>query len=200
MNYPNISAAPSLEVNRNLLFFSTDALTSVDGQTRTGLAVFCLEPTAAEPFTQSDPTACEGDSSIYTIPQAQCADGYRWSYTGTGALYRITGSGNAWAALSSLDLIGTNTNSIEVYYPLGATSGTLTVEPFTIFSAADNHYSQGQSVAITVNQKPDIILPSTHALNCYSDSTLLLLKQAIQMLSSCGRITHFQIHLPMIHC
>jgi len=173
-SYPSITKAPCLKLSRNLLFFSANSLSSVDGSTRNGLAVFCLEPTAAEPFTVSDPTACEGDSSIYTIPQAQCADGYRWSYTGSGALYRITGSGNSWSTLTSVELLGTNTNSIEVFFPIGSTGGTLTVEPFTVFSATDMRYSQGQSIAITVNQKPDIILAPTHTLNCYSDSTLLV--------------------------
>lgn len=173
LNYPNPNGAPCLEVKNNLLFFSTDALSTVSGNSRQGLAVFCLEPTPAESFTQSDASACEEDSSIFTIPQAQCADGYRWSYTGSGAQYRITGSGNPWASLSTVELVGANTNSIEVYYPLGTTGGTLSVEPFTQFSATDRTYSQGQSINITINQKPDILLAPIHTLNCYSDSTFL---------------------------
>ena len=164
----------SLFQRNNLLFVSGSNLSTIDGSSRTGLAVFCLEPSPAEPFTTFDPTACEGDSSTYSIPQAQCADGYRWTYTGSGALYRISGSSNPWTALSSTNLFGTNATSIDVYFPLGSTGGTLSVEPFTLFSTSEYHYSQAQSMNITVNAIPDIILASTHTLNCYSDTVLMV--------------------------
>lgn len=167
---PNLVANASVKKVRNLLFLSGSNLTSVNSTPRTGLALFCLEPTAAQPFTQSDPIACEGDSSTYTIPQAQCADGYRWTYTGTGVFYRVSGSANPWAALSSINVVGLNANSIEILYPLGATSGTLSVEPYTQFSAADKHYSQGQSISITITPLPNVTLAPNFTLNCYSDT------------------------------
>lgn len=179
LSYPSNISAPCLKRVNNLLFLSSNNLTNVNGSARSGLAVFCLEPQAAKPFIQSDPTACEGDSSTYTIPQAQCAGGYRWTYTGTGAFYRITASGNAWAALSTNTLLDTDANSIDVLFPSGSTGGTLTVEPFTVFSAAENHFSQGQSITITVNLVPDIILDPLYTLNCYSDTVLMVVQSSM---------------------
>ena len=63
---PNLVANASVKKVRNLLFLSGSNLTTVNSNPRTGLAVFCLEPTAAESFTQSDPIACEGDSVIFS--------------------------------------------------------------------------------------------------------------------------------------
>ncbi len=174
LNYPNLSAAPCLKVKDDFLFFSTNALSSVDGTTRTGLAVFCLEPRDAQPFTSFDYTACEGDSSIYTIPQAEFADGYRWTYSGTGVMYRTLGS-STWLPLSTEILSGVNMNSIEIYFPIGSTGGTLSVEPYSVCNTAtDYQFSQGQSDVLTINAVPDILLDPTHSLNCYSDTALIV--------------------------
>jgi hypothetical protein len=160
-----------MHVIDNRLLISGEGLTSVNAQTRNGLAVYCLEPRDADLFTTFDNTACEGDSSIYTIPQTEFADGYRWSYTGAGAMYRVTGTGTAWTPLVSEILSGTNANSIEVYFPVGTTGGTLTVEPFSVCNTStDYQYSEGQSNVISINPVPDIILAPTHTLNCYADT------------------------------
>lgn len=170
-SYPSVSSAPCLEVFKNRLFLSSNALTSVSGTSRVGLAVFCLEPSDAKPYTSFDATACEGDSSIYTTPQVDYADGYRWTYSGTGASYRVAGTGNAWTPLSNVHLSGTGANSIEMYFPSGSTGGTLTVEPFSVCNTTtDYQYSVGHSDVITVNANPDIILAPTHTLNCYADT------------------------------
>lgn len=178
-SYPSISTQPCLKMKDDLLFFSSNALSSVNGSTRTGLAIFCLEPRDAEPFTSFDNTACEGDFSLYSIPQAQFADGYRWTYTGTGAMYRTVGS-STWLPLSTHTLSGANMNAIEVYFPIGATGGTLSVEPFSVCNTAtDYQFAQGQSDVISVNPVPDITLAPTHTLNCYSDTTLIVAQSSV---------------------
>lgn len=175
--YPNVNTAPCFKRVKDRLFVSSKNLTSVNGTPRNRLAILCLEPNDAKPFTSFDNTACEGDSSIYTTPQVEYADGYRWSYSGTGAQYRIAGSGNPWASLVSVNL---SANSIEVYFPNGATGGTLTVEPYSVCNTAtDYQYSQGQSDVITINPKPDIILAPTHSLNCYSDTALIVVQSTM---------------------
>ncbi len=173
-SYPSISYQPCLKVKDDFLFFSSNALTLVDGTIRTGFAIFCLEPRDAQPFTSFDNTACEGDSSIYSIPQAEFADGYRWTYSGTGAMYRTLGS-STWLPLSTEILSGANMNSIEIYFPIGVTGGTLTVEPYSVCNTAtDYQFSQGQSDVITINAVPDLLLDPTHTLNCYSDTALIV--------------------------
>ncbi len=176
----NNYAYHKINTARNNLFISGSNLTQVNGQSRVGLAIYCLEPQDAKPFTSFDLTACEGDSSIYTIPQTEFADGYRWTYSGTGAFYRIAGSGDALVGLSTHHLTGTNTNSIEIYFPIGTTNGTLTVEPFSVCNTTtDYQYSQGQSDVISINAVPDIILPLTHTLNCYADTIYVVAQSSM---------------------
>lgn len=174
LSVPNANQYNELNIAQNKLFLSTQSLTSVEGQSRSGLAVFCLEPIDAEPFNIFDTTICEGETAFYSIPQAQGASGYRWSYTGTGALYRVTGSGASFQPLATQILTG-NTNSIEVEFPVGATGGTLSVEPFdTCNISTDYLFSASQSVSITVNPLPDLTIPQTASLNCYSDTVLIV--------------------------
>lgn len=166
--------AESLFRQNNHLFVSGSNLTTVNGAGRTGLAVFCLEPRDAEPFYIFDSLMCEGGSSFYAIPQADYADGYRWSYTGTGALYRTLGT-SSWSPLSTVILSGENKNLIELQFPVGATSGVLSVEPYSVCNTTtDYQYAQGQSGAITINANPDLITQPTVSLNCYSDTAQIV--------------------------
>lgn len=67
------------------MFVSDDNLTSIMGQSRTGLAVFCVEPPDPTAFTAGDVTVCPGAGGIYTIQQVPGAAQYNWFYTGSGA-------------------------------------------------------------------------------------------------------------------
>ena len=171
--YPSVNSSPCFKRLDDKLFVSSNNLTNINGSIRNGLAVLCLEPSDAKPFTSFDPTACEGDSSIYTIPQAEFADGYRWTYSGTGALYHTIGA-TTWSPLSTEILSGTNMNSIEIYFPSGSTGGTLSVEPFSVCNTTtDYQFSQGQSDAISVNPLPTYSMSSNVSLNCYSDTAIV---------------------------
>jgi hypothetical protein len=166
--------AESLFRQNNRLFLSGSSLTTVDGTSKVGLAVFCLEPRNADPFTSFDNLVCEGDMSPYTVPQAEYAEGYRWTYTGTGALYRTIGS-STWNPLSTEILSGADKNTIEIQFPVGATSGVLSVEPYSVCNTStDYQFSEGQSGSITVNVNPNLITQPTATLNCYSDTAQIV--------------------------
>lgn len=168
-----------LRVAGDKLFVFGDNLTQIDGANHTGLAAMCLQPHDSKPFTSLDTTICETDSSTYTIPMAQFATGYRWTYSGTGAQYRIAGTSDPLQALNTNYILDINANSLEIHYPNGTTSGTLTVEPYsTCNTAVDYMFSSGQSANVTVVPLPQMSMVDSTFLNCYSDSAWVTLSTA----------------------
>ena len=162
---------------RNKLFLSSSQLTSIDGQARNGLAVICLEPGDPSFFNNFDTLICEGESSIYTIPPVEYAEGYRWTYTGTGALYRIANSGNAFQPLSTV--IIPSLSGIEVKYPTGATSGVLSVEPYsTCNTATDYLFSKPLTLNITFTPLPDLTIPENTMYFTCNESDIDLIAQS----------------------
>lgn len=174
-SFDNAAFQKKLHCQQDRLFLSDAGLTSVNGSPRIGLAIFCLEPLDSEPFTSSDAMVCHSEIHTYSIDEVIHADGYRWTFNGSGALYRITSSGNTWQPLSTIYLSTATANSIDIQFPAGSTSGSLTVAPYSVCnSAADYQYSQGQSLFITVNALPDISLSPNYTLDCYADSVLMV--------------------------
>jgi hypothetical protein len=155
---------------RNKLFVSGDQLTSIDGQSRTGLALICLEPENPSFFNNFDTLICEEESVIYTIPPVNYAEGYRWTYSGTGAQYRIANSGNAFQPLNTV--IIPSLSGIEVKYPAGATSGVLSVEAYsTCNTATDYLFSKPLTLNIQVVPIPDVnIVEEFMAFTCLVES------------------------------
>lgn len=162
------------------LFLSDAGLTSVNGNARSGLAIFCLEPYDSKPFTSVQASVCHDEIHTYTIDAVKYADGYRWTYSGSGALYRITSSGNPWLPLSTLHLSQSDAHSIDIQFPTGSTSGTLSVAPYSVCNtSSDYQYSLAQTTAINVNTLPDITLSPSYTLNCYSDSALIVAQSSM---------------------
>lgn len=162
---------PKLRVVADKLFMFGNNLTQVNGASHIGLAALCLSPKNAADFTNYDTTICENDFATYTIPAAQYATGYKWTYSGTGALYRVAGTGNPLQSLNANYINGTNANSLEIHFPQGTSSGTLTVEPYsTCNSPTDYMISSGKSKAINVVALPQITMADSTFLNCYSDT------------------------------
>lgn len=159
---------------KNFLFLSGNTLTTVNGQSRKGLAVFCLEPLNAKDFTSGDLTICEGNYRTYTIPTADYATGYKWTYTGSGATYRIAGTSNAFQPLSSINITDVTANSIEIHFDTGTTGGTLTVEPFcNCNTSTDYLYSVGKSIVLTTAPLPTISMVDSMGYTCIVDTLQL---------------------------
>lgn len=167
-----------MKVAKDKLFVFGDNLTTVNGQPRQRLAVMCLPPKDSEDFTSSYSQVCEEDTATFTIPQVEFVEGYRWQYSGTGAQYRITGT-STFQSLTDNYVTATNANSIEVYFPTGATNGTITVAPYnTCNSAIDYQLGGSQSVNVSIVGLPDISMADTLFLNCYQDSGWIAVNSA----------------------
>ena len=168
---------------RNRLFVSGPNLTSIDANPRNGLAVICLEPEDPSFFNNFDTMICEGEAAIYTIPSVEYAEGYRWSYTGTGALYRIANSGNAFQPLSTV--IIPSLSGIEVQYPAGATSGVLSVDAYsTCNTATDYLYAKEVSLNIQVTPIPEVnILEESMSFTCIVDTFDLAVQSSTPSIS-----------------
>lgn len=180
----NPSFSEHVKVVRNKMILSTPTLTAVNGQTRTRAALFCLEPENAQPFTVFDTTICSGNVKTYTIPIAQYAQGYRWSFTGTGVLYSTVSNPIPQALNSSVKLHSTSGNSIILHYQNNVTSGIVKVEPYYVCNVGDTLFSKPQLLTIHTISPPDLTLVNdTLQFNCIVD-TLVLVGQ-----SSVGGLT-----------
>lgn len=176
---PNLDdVSMNLDIILNFDPFSGQITTSYgmypDAPTRTGLAVFCLEPLNAKDFTSVDLTICEGNVRTYTIPTADYATGYKWTYTGTGATYRVAGTTNAFEPLTSVNITDVAANSIEIHFVTGTTGGTLTVEPFcNCNTSTDYLYSVGKSIVLTTAPLPTISMVDSMGYTCILDTLQL---------------------------
>lgn len=180
----------------NMLELGTNILTSLNqwgGGTYTeiigpvphiGLAIFCLEPNNPKDFTVFDQSICEGNIRTYTIPAAQFATGYKWTYTGTGATYRVAGTSDALQPLTSVIISNVNAKSIEIHFGAGTTGGTLTVEPFcTCNTTTDYLYSTGKSLVLTAAPLPNISMVDTMNFTCITDTLLLQINSSTSGIS-----------------
>lgn len=174
----HIDTTNNLILANNYLFLSEKGMTNAGGQVRTGLAVFCLEPQNPSPFINPDLSVCPNETVTYTIADVNFETGYKWTYSGTGVEYSINNGAFVPYTVPVMNTTA-NASSIQLRFPLGATSGTLTVEPYnTCNTATDYLYAKPQSIAITINPLPNISLPAdTLAFTCVVD-TLNLVAQS----------------------
>lgn len=179
-DFPSADSSNRVFIRENRLFLSAPELTSVGGQPRTGLAVFCLEPTNPLPFVSPDLQACEGDTITYQIPDVKYETGYRWTYSGSGVEYAINGGGfQPYTAPVYNTTAGAS--SIKLRFPVGATSGTLTVEPYSVCnSSTDYLFAKPRSLAIAVNPKPVLTLSGGSEFTCVTDTLNMVASSSIQ--------------------
>jgi hypothetical protein len=181
---PNVASVDDFEmdtlnnifIQRNKLFLSAKGITGVNGSARTGLAVFCLEPEDPKPFINPDLTICSGNEIVYSIPPSKMVDGYRWSYSGSGAKYRVAGTSNAFQPLTGNQFI-TDVNAghaIEIQFQQGVTAGVLTVTPFaTCNSSTDYVFARDRSINLQLVTPPVMSMVDTLNFTCYSDTVHL---------------------------
>lgn len=144
-------------VNRvgNRLFVSENNMTSITGQPRTGLAIFCIEPPNAKYFSAYDTTVCPGQQNvIFTVPPVYQAEKYHWFYTGTGA--DISGNGNSFV------FTGTTYNSVSVDFAYGFTAGQLCIVPMSDC----NERADTLKINIHVNPVPNANAGLDTVLSC----------------------------------
>jgi PKD-like domain len=171
----HIDTSNNVMLVNNYLFLSERGMTNANGQTRTGLAVFCLEPQNPAPFVNPTLSVCPNETVTYTIPDVNYETGYKWTYSGTGVEYSVNNGAFVPYTIPVMNTTA-NASSIKLRFPLGSTSGTLTVEPYnTCNTVSDYLYAKSQSVAITVNPLPTIsLVEDTLAFTCVVDTLSLI--------------------------
>ncbi|MBI3239144.1 MAG: hypothetical protein HYZ43_09940, partial [Flavobacteriia bacterium] len=171
----HIDTSNNLFLANNYLILSEKGMTNAGGQVRTGLAVFCLEPQNPSPFVNPTLSVCPNETVIYTIADVNFETGYKWTYSGTGVEYSINNGAFIPYTVPVMNTTA-NASSIKLRFPLGSTSGTLTVEPYnTCNTASDYLYAKPQSIAITINTLPNISLQAdTLAFTCVIDTLSLV--------------------------
>lgn len=154
----HIDSTNNLMLEGRYLFLSERGMTTVGGQTRNGLAAFCLEPENPLAFVNPDLSVCPDETVTYAIPDVNYETGYRWTYTGTGVEYSVNGGAFQNYTVPVMNTTA-NAASITLRFPLGSTGGTLSVEPYnTCNTTTDYLYAKTQSITITVNVQPDLAL------------------------------------------
>lgn len=154
-------------VARNRLFVSSSNLTLVGGQSRIGLGIYCLEPENPQGFTQYSSTVCPLDVDTFTIPTSQFAEGYRWEYTGN---FLDLGN-NGTFDTGPIDFDASNANSVVVKFGEFATSGTLTVTPYSYCNGTTKVFAKSQSVIISVKSIPNVNAGIDTAITCHNFNT-----------------------------
>lgn len=167
------NAYSNVRETNNLLFASYPNLGSINGQTRIGLAVFCLKPDNAEPFTSGPALICQRDTATYTIPVSDDASGYVWTFSGTGVdIGSGLGQGN-----SNDTYFVTTPNSVDIAFLDNFSPGTLTVTPFNNCNGntvnGDSVFSKSQSIFIGTHPLPNAHAGLDTIINCYNDSVVL---------------------------
>lgn len=159
----------NLHVENNTLFVSYPNMATADGQPRTGLAAFCLPPDRPQDFTAFDSTVCHGESVLFEIPVVDYAEGYLWTYSGTG----VSVVGGFTEDLQDFS----NFNSATINILDNFTAGVLTVTPYTEcgnLTGGTLVYGKSKSINIHLNPLPNINLTNDTTLTCYLDTIQLL--------------------------
>ncbi len=115
--------------------------------------VYCLSPPGVSSFLLSDNNVCRGQSNIqYQVSPLPYASSYVWSYSGSGAN------------------INANSTAASISFTSAATSGILTVTPYSSCGAA----GVPVTFAITVNIPPSSNAGMDTTINCYTPSVSLI--------------------------
>lgn len=167
-NNLTLSQNGKMFVVRNKLFISAANLATLSGQTRFGLGSYCLEPDDPKNFTAYDTTVCPEDVVTYTIPSVQYADGYKWEFTGTGAL--IDGS---IPLISPVEFSSTTANSKVLTFESTMSPGVLKVTPYSLCNGSTKIYSNTISLSIQLNPLPHVNAGIDTSLTCARDTVVL---------------------------
>jgi hypothetical protein len=162
-------------IEQNVVFASTSDLDEADGESRSGLAVFCLEPADIQVFTEFDTTICQSDTLTYTVEQVEFADGYIWEYTGSGIDIGVTGAPENLSDTLFNEYVDAWTRVIR--FTPEFTPGELKVTPF---SNCNNHLAGGVlltsntvSINIETNPLPNAVAGNDTTLTCDRTEVLL---------------------------
>ncbi len=206
MDYGGYPATPNNSLNHGLhivnghLFISGENLSSMDGHPNQGLGVFCLEPEPAKPMNnlwnvagpvgypqpfELDTIICAGNIRKFTVPPSKAADGYKWSYNGTGLKYSSTlplpGAGpNDFLPFSSdVFISGINNSAIWLYVEESFNGGQLTVEPYSVCNTTtDYQFAKPSSVNLVAAPLPNIQVADSLYFTCVIDSINLLIQSS----------------------
>lgn len=200
-------ASPSLQgkmLNQlnNFLIVSSDNLSTIAGQSRTGLAIMCLEPEDADPMNNLynlgslppnpppfdlDTVVCAGNIKAYTVPPAKYAKGYKWTYNGPGVRYVIATS--ATAVPTENDFLSNPNNHLNgsiyselpfgykiwLMYDESFTGGQLKVEPYaTCNTTTDYLFSKPATANLTLAPLPSLSIADSLLLTCLNDTLNLV--------------------------
>ncbi len=130
-----------------------DTMASVNGCDSVVTLNLVVKPQPTQPaaFTTSTATVCAGQNNIvYTVPNDATVT-YNWSYSGTGVTIVPTG------------------NTASVSFSTTATSGTLSVSATAINGCG---ISAPQTLAVTVNPLPNVIISQAAQPVCNNTSTI----------------------------
>ncbi len=203
----NSSATPTCvadmyHIVNNYLFVSSNNLSNVSGQARTGLAVICLEPENPKSFNnlwdlpavypnpqpfELDTVVCAGNIKAFTLPPALYAKGYKWTYLGAGVKYYFA-SNTSYVPNESdfLNAVGndlngsiystaTTSNKIWLMFDESFSGGVLKVEPFsTCNSTTDYLLAKPETTTLVLAPMPNIQLADSLTLNCLNDTLNLV--------------------------
>lgn len=150
----------------NRLFVSGSNLTTAEGVTSTGLAVYCLEPSDAETFTEYDTTICPGqDSVLFAIAPVMYATDYIWEYSGQGATFMDPPYDSLYPGDSVYAA-----DSILLNFGFDFTPGILTATPVSECGET----SKPISIQIFGAPLPNVYAGLDTTLNCIRDSVTLI--------------------------
>ena len=171
----NFTEKDHLFIEQNILFGSTNDLDETEGLSRTGLALYCLEPYDLESFTTFDTTICHRDTLTYTVEQVEFADGYIWEYTGNGVNIGATGSPENLSDTLLNEYVDAWTRQIS--FSAAFTPGELKVTPF---ANCNNQIESGAlltsntiSINIETNPLPNVVAGDDTTLTCDRTEVLL---------------------------
>jgi hypothetical protein len=158
----------------NVLFVSGSNLTSLSGQSKTGLGLFCLEPADPVLFEAADSSVCPDQVVSYSIPAVEFAEGYEWTYTGNGADLNMTGAPENLYQI----MTGETGNTINVEFTDIFTAGQLIVRAYSTCNdnliSPDTLFSKPLIANIISNPIPNADAGSDTSISCAVDSVLLI--------------------------
>ncbi|UKN01169.1 T9SS type A sorting domain-containing protein [Paracrocinitomix mangrovi] len=170
-----MSAFPAydeLHVVGNILILSHYYLGWADGhQVPGGLAMWCLEPDDPKFFLDFDTTICHGDTVKYSIPKTEYAEGYEWSYSGTGIDFIEDAFGDT--SFYETDSLFVNILFLENFTP-----GVLSVHPYTTCGGftynSEKVYSNNViEINIGTNPLPNAVAGNDTVVNCFNNGVVL---------------------------
>ncbi len=203
--------ARSMNIQNNHLFISNSKIQQVQGNARTGLAVYCLEPEHAERMNNSwyvssplslDSILCPGNIVRFSLPEVANCNGIKWSTTASGLKYRFpSGTDVNTAPLATTFTMDFNVpvfnqtvhtqtsnsigNYIWIYVEEGYTGGTITATPYSFCNGtADTLYSKPTTTQLILAPLPNIQIPTEVTINCITLAATLAVSSSSSNVTS----------------